>query len=371
MHDSDLIWRFGAWIARRESGAARLSWSQGELVLRIRQGRIQSAEGVDSTQISARLGCQGCGHRDVLGEARAIAVQRGVPETQAMGTAKEVLQDALRGWLKDPERELEIVEGQPDEAEGPTISITHALVELVLSDPGSVARAVLPDRQLLLRRTGRFLDLYAPLRLSEEADLIVAKITGQRTVDEIASSSEHDPGEVERLLAALVATGMLEPAPMRRPVIAPDLAMETAEEVTETPTRRALPVKWIGVGVAVVAIALAIAALWLTREAPATPADADSTLSWGLVVDLGCEPEELQRVLRKARQHPSDLRPVATNPEAGEKCWRLVWGRFESQTAAEAAIPRIPQSFTEPGFKPHAVELSGIDGGGNGGPNGG
>ncbi len=373
MHDADLIWRFGAWVARRDSGAARLGWSDGELVLRVHQGRIQSVEGADAAGVSARLGCPGRGHGDLLAEARAIAAECGVAETQAMGAAKEILQASLRRWMTDPRRELEIVEGKPDEADGPTISITHALVELVLSDTAELARAVLPDRSLLLRRSGKFLDLYAPLRLSEEADLIVAKITGQRTVEEIASSSDHDPAEVERLLAALVATGMLEAAPMRRPVTMPDLAADPAEDQgdAETAPARRLPVAWIGLAVAVVAVLLTVAVWWMNRQAPAKPEPASDGSSWGLVVDLGCEPEELQRVLRKARQHPSELRPVVADPGAGEKCWRLVWGTFESKTDAEAAIPRIPRSFAEPGFAPHAIRLPAAGEGGGAATEGG
>ena len=91
-----------------------------------------------------------------------LAANGRVSEVQAMGAAKELLQKNLRGWLLDPERDLEIVEGVPDDVEGATISITHSLVELVLSDTsGATAEAILPDREMVLGRSARFLDLYA------------------------------------------------------------------------------------------------------------------------------------------------------------------------------------------------------------------
>ena len=108
----------------------------------------------------------------------------------------------------------------PPAADGATISMTHPLVELVLADTtGHVAERILPNRDAVLQRSASFLELYPPLRLSEEADLIVAGITGSVTVGDVAAGSAHDPEEVLRLEAALVATGILEAS---APVIADD-----------------------------------------------------------------------------------------------------------------------------------------------------
>jgi hypothetical protein len=251
MSDPHEIWQFGQWIGRQEGGAARLVWADGELILRILRGRIRFVEGIDSTELSRRLSCQPVGSRDLLEEARVLAKNGQIAETYAMGAAKELIQGSLRGWLLDPNRELEVVEGEPDDVDGATISITHTLVELVLSDTsGETAAAILPNDDVLLVRSPGFLDLYAPLRLSEDADLIVSKITGERTVGEVAASSNHGADEVLRLLAGLVITGILEPeAPLHS---SDDVALLPAEEITAGPKER-IPISWI-VGAA--------AALW-------------------------------------------------------------------------------------------------------------
>jgi hypothetical protein len=72
---------------------------------------------------------------------------------------------------------------------------------------------------------------------------------------------------------------------------------------------------------------------------------------------MGCEPEELQRVLKKARQHPKQLRPVQADTGEGDPCWRLVWGSFASRDAAESEVPNIPTTLVLEGFAPHAIEL--------------
>ena len=85
--------------------------------------------------------------------------------------------------------------------------------------------------------------------------------------------------------------------------------------------------------------------------------EAANTTEWTLVVDMGCEPEELQRVLRKARLYPKVLQPVQANAGEGQSCWRLVWGRFPTRAAAEEALPEIPERLVLDGFSPHPVEL--------------
>ncbi len=360
MHDPRLIWRLGRWIARRDNGAARLAWSDGEIVLRIHDGRIHSVGGLDADRLGARLDVDAAGHEDLLEAARSLARLPGVTETQALGAAKELIQEAVLAWIADPDRELELVEGEPDEATGATISVTHAIVELVLSDTlRGAAEAILPDRGVLLRRTSNFLELYAPLRLSEEADLIVAKITGQRTVDEISGHSPHGAEEVHRLLAALVATGMLEPIPVVAATPEPDL--EVADDEFEHVTRRRLPVWWVLAAVAALLIVVAALTAWWMRRAPAEASSAVGA-SWGVVVDMGCEPQELQRMLRARARNPAAVEIVTTGSDDGTgECWRLVWGRFATQAAADDARDDIPTYLRRDGFEPHSVELSESD----------
>ncbi len=360
MDDPRLVWRLGRWIAGRVDGAARLGWSQGEVILRLRDGRIVSVEGVDPAALAARLGCEPTGKRDLLAEAGALARAHGLPVTQAVGTAKELVQQALAEWYRDPARQLELVEGSPEPSDKANISITHAVVELILSDTsGRLAAQVLPDPATSLRRTDRFLELYAPLRLSEEADLIVAKISGRRTAAEVAASSSHGAAEVNRLLAALVATGMLEPSPPsgERPATPEAVSVQLTDDVEDAGVRRLrIPVVWIGVAAAVlIAFLVVLAMLGSDDEKPTEPAVAGA--SWSLVVDMGCEQAELQRVLKKAREHPDLVRPVRADAEEGGPCWRLVWGSFPSQEAAAQAIDDIPPLLRQSGFSPHPIQV--------------
>ena len=354
MDDAHEIWRLGRWIARRTNGAAHLRWSEGEVVLRVSRGKMVSVDRLDPRLLAGRLGCRSVGNTDLLEEARALASEEGISETVAMGAAKEVVQEAIRAWLLDPHRELELVEGDPDEVEGPAVSVTHAIVELVLSETEhDLHSMVLPDTGVLLRRGEGFLDLYAPLRLSEEADLIVAKITGQRTAEEIATRSPHGPEEVKRLLAALVATGMLEPVPVVRGDEASDLL---PDQLAEPVVRRRLPPAWIVAALAAVALLVVLAALLVPRLLD-PPVAAEEGGRWTVVVDMGCELEELERVHQLARDNPSALRAVPADPEDEDGCWWLVWGRFQSQEAARKAVADVPPRLLEDGFEPQLVEL--------------
>jgi hypothetical protein len=360
MSDPHDIWQLGQWIGRQEGGAARLAWADGELILRIHKGRIRFVEGIDSAELSKRLSCQPLGSRDLLEEARKLAKEGQIAETYAMGAAKELIQRSLRSWLLDPNRELEIVEGEPDDVDGPTISITHTLVELVLSDTSSAtATAILPNDDVLLVRAPGFLDLYAPLRLSEEADLIVSKITGERTAREVAENSNHGAGEVLRLLAGLVITGILEPeTPLH---ITDDVDLLPAEEIAAVPKRR-IPITWIIGAAAALFIVLAVILFIMSRSGGADPVGGPANgddLPWSLVIDMGCEPQDLQRVLKKAQENPKVVRPVSADAGEGETCWRLVWGRFSTREAAQAAAGGIPDELLQQGFDPHPIELTG------------
>jgi len=359
MSDPHEIWQLGYWIAHREGGATRLGWSGGELILRLHNGRIRFVEGVDPSELCRRLSCEPLGNIDLLEEARGLAGNGQIAETYAMGAAKELLQESLRAWLLDPQRELEVVEGEPDGVDGATISITHTLVELVLSDTtGEVARSILPDLDVLLSRAPNFLDLYGPLRLSEDADLIVSKITGERTAQEVADRSNHGPDEVVRLLAALVVTGILEPEPPL--MVGGDVDLLPVDEDEASPRRR-IPVAWIVAAAAVLAIALLVLISMMAGSEPTTvdEAVASSDVEWGLVIDMGCEPQDLQRVLKKAQDNPKVVRPVAIDSGQGEPCWQLVWGRFPDRQTAEESTGKIPGGLSQQGFEAHPIELTG------------
>jgi hypothetical protein len=359
MADTHEILQLAQWIARQEGGAAQLRWGDGELILRVSNGRIRFVEGIDTSALCRRLSCEPIGRIDLLEEARELAANGHIAETYAMGAAKELLQQHLKQWLLDPRRELEIVEGEPDAVIGATISITHTLVELVLSDTsGSISSVILPDLDVLLSRAPNFIELYSPLRLSEDADLIVSKITGERTAREVAGRSEHAIEEVSRLLAALVVTGILEPEPEL--VVDSEVDLLPADGFSESPRRR-IPVSWI-VGSAALLLIVLLAIAWMVSRSGGDAAAAGGQPTgrhWALVIDMGCEPQDLQRVLKKADQHPDSVRPVAADSNGGQPCWQLVWGRFSSRDAAQKAAKEIPATLRREGFEPHPIELTG------------
>lgn len=356
MQDPQPIWELGRWIARREPGSATLSWSAGEIVLGLRGGRIHSAEGLDISELDRRLGCDGAGETELLAEARALAEAHGIPETRAMGTAKEILQAAVHGWLMDPDRRLDLSDEAPVEADGATISATHALVELVLADTEhDVAGMVVPDRSTVLQRSPSFLELYPPLRLSEEADLIVAGITGTMTADEVARGSSHHPDEVMRLIAALVATGVLEAT---APEINDQFLSWPDGDAEDASIRRKIP-PWT-IGAAAVALFVVLVAIaWLVFGAGRDSAETEVVGSgdWGIVVEMGCEPEDLQRMLRKRNTERTSLRTIPADSAAGDNCFRLVWGSFANRTSAEEALTDLPADLVEDGFQPHVIEI--------------
>ncbi len=354
MDEQDPIRQLGRWIAHRATGTARLSWSGGEVSLGIRGGRIVTLVGLDPEDTAGRLGCATTRGQDLLAEARAIASRHGVAEAQVVIQVKEALQTSLRAWYLDPRRRLGL-EDQPVEApaDGPTISVTHALVEMLLNDADQrLASTILPDLDVVLGRATTFLELYSPLRLSEDADLIVAKVTGHRTAAEIAARSPHGTDEVRRLLAALVATGMLETGPP--PASAEELVLLPATLVEESKPSHRLGAGWLLLAGAVLVTLLAIAVVVLRARA-ATPTPV--TTEWGVVVDMGCEPDDLQRVLRKANQQSQILTAVKASDKPDEPCWRLVWGHFRSLQDATTAAANVPSNLRRQGFNPHPIEI--------------
>jgi len=360
MQDPKQIWAFGRWIAQRNPGSARLSWTGGELVLGVRQGRIHSAEGLDSRELAARLGCQGSGRDDLLAEARYLGQSKGIPETRAMGAAKAILQEGIHQWLLDPDRRFSLDHAEPPEANGATISITHALVELVLADTEhNVAGSILPDSRTTLQRSRDFIELYAPLRLTEEADLIVASITRSATASDIAAKSSHRPDEVVRLVAALVATGILEAS---EPVdLNDDLEWPGTDFDAEDASRKKIPGWMIGAAAGLLLIIAVIIAFVVMRGGGEDEAAAAGSGDWGVVVEMGCEPRDLQRMLRKRNLERKALRTVKADPVNGDTCFRLVWGSFPTREAAEEAVGDVPPTLVEEGFQPHVIEVANTD----------
>ncbi len=328
-------------------------------MLRVLKSRIVAVEGLDTTQLARSLGCEPMGFDDLLREARALAQVRKIPETQAVGSAKAVLAPALRAWFSDPAREIELLDGTVEEIDGPTISITHALVELILGagteETTRLDSLILPDLDVLLRRTPSCFELYAPLRLSEEADLVLAKISGQRTAREIVSRAPQDQQDVSRLLAALVAAGMLEPAPVATTSARIRLPDEDPP-VTSGSRWPAIPRTWFAVAASVTVVLLGILAVLVIMRLQKPPIPGN----WTLVLDMGCEPKDLQRISKITSKHPLQLHAQQAGQDSS--CWHLIWGEFPTQQAAEESVDKVPKFARRKGFEPHAIELIPGDG---------
>lgn len=361
MGEARAILDFGRWVASRPAGSATLGWSDGVLVLDIRDGKIVGVSGPNPQVLTRTFGTNPPDGDDLIALAQAMAPQSGLSEIQAVGAVKSILLDSLQLWFMDPDRSFDVSDTIPESRSAHSISATHALVELVLSSPDdTIVHAILPDRNVLLTRTEGFLDLYAPLGLAEEADLIVAKITGQRTGAEIEAHSPHPKDEVARLLAALTATGMLTIRDPDPPSIGISLGPEpepTPSIEEHAPQRRLSPLILFVPALAVVAAAFAV--WWFFFRAPA---DVDTknppSAHWGVVVDLGCEPHEYRRLMQVARLN-DEVRPIAVEDvqDSSEDCWRLVWGDFSTAALAERAFPKVPAEVRRDGFELHAVEI--------------
>ncbi len=365
MSDAGVIWRLGRWLANDGSGTVHLTWASGTAVLRLVRGELVGLEGLDPTCVGAAVGHEPAGEIDLFREAAALARSRGIPPNRALTAVKRCLERALAAWILDPGRRLHVHPSQETNDGGPSISLPHVMVELLLSgDDPALAGKILPDERVLLRRSSNFLERYARLQLSQEADLVVAKITETRTARELLERSPHPRDHVLRLLAALTASGLLEPVP----VAEPEPSEPTFEPARETPAKeppprtvRRLPPRLVAA--AAVALVLVLVALALALRHHGSPV-VDAPGSWGVVVDMGCEAVDYERMLRKVRKHPHELRAVKAGGEGEEPCWRLVWGEYPSREQATSAVKSIPADALADGFSPHVISLGhGPDGG--------
>ena len=357
MSDATTIWRLGRWLAEHGSGTVHLGWGGGHAALHVAHGQLIGLEGIGPECVANAIGRTPAGRTELFDEARVLAERDGIPETRALAGVKRCLEHALEAWLLDPERTVRTVDEPRAETEGAAISISHVLVELLLSgDDPALAEHVLPREDVLLRRGPRFLERYPRLQLSEEADLVAAKITGTRTAGELLERSPHPRDEVLRLLAALTASGLLEPVPVATPEPG-DISFppEDSPSPESSPQIRRLPWRWIAAAAVVLLLILVALGFALRHKAPPAHSGAQT---WGVVVDMGCEAVDYERMLRKVRKHPKHLTAVKTDGDGSGPCWRLIWGTFSSQETARAGLEKIPKDAVADGFSPHAIELS-------------
>lgn len=79
---------------------------------------------------------------------------------------------------------------------------------------------------------------------------------------------------------------------------------------------------------------------------------------WGVAVDGGCQPAELERLYRRQEADKVNLR-VAPFGRGDGQCYRLTWGHFPTKEAAEEAMSHLPEGLSARGFPPHVVRFEG------------
>lgn len=367
MDHSETIHRLGHWIASHQAGVLRLAWPQGELFLTIRDGKIVSAVGPDGQRLARVLGTRTGDEKDLMLAAREASEKHNIPIDEAVGAVKVLLQQELGSWLTNPDRELKLLDEQPEVGPDPNISFQHALIELILTaDEDIFSTHILPDKSTILKRNEHFSDHYSSLRLSEEADLVVARIDGQRKISDILSKSSLAGAEILRLLSALTAAGLLEmvadpPGALEEEIKEPELSVtlmdDNSEKETQPQGHHLSP--WVIVGAGVGSLLL-ISLVWFFFLRPSPPLEStEANGHWGLVVDLACEPAEYRRMIRKADSR-ADVQAIesAGDSSSDQPCWQLVWGDFPSKGRARDSINDIPKILRHEGFQAHPIELS-------------
>ncbi len=333
------------WVGRRGKGVARLRWSGGTLALTVNALQIVAVEGDDGERLAAGLGATEGG--EWFATARRAVADGQVSQAEANAIVKRAVAETLRAFMLDAaaevtfETQVEVVAGELE------ISFPHLMVELVLGPGGQELVPVLvPDPSVVLRRLPDFARRVGALGLTEEGMAILAKVNDRRTAADIAGPSPHGAETVLRLLAAALAGGIIEAV---APLPETPLEKGAQDEVPIVPRRRRRWLFWVLV------LALAAAAAYLATARPwQRPARAGAGGPWGVAVDGGCQPAEVERLYRRQETDPERLRVVPFG-RGEEQCFRLVWGHFATREEAEAALSEVPSALVARGFVPHAL----------------
>lgn len=333
------------WVGRKGRGVARLRWGQGELLLHVAGLQIVGVEGDDREKLAAAFGLTSGG--EWFAEARSAVSGGLVTQGEANAVVKQALSERLHEFFLAADGEVAFDSDVQPEAQGLTVSFPHLVMEMVLGPGGeALAERFLPSPDLVLRRLPDFARRVGALGLTQEGMAVLAKINDHRTAREIADPSPHGREMALRLLAAAVGAGIAEAAPRVAEVT---FAAPVAVEAPPRPRRR----RWWPWLVAALAAIVAVAAFLLAlpgRE----PAAAVAGGPWGLAVDGGCQPAELERLYRKLEQDRASLRVVPYG-QGSEQCFNLVWGGFATREAALAAQPHVPSALVARAFVVHAV----------------
>ena len=346
MQGNSAATQLALWIGRKGQGTARLRWAGGELVLYVDTLQIVGVEGDDEDMLSTAFGLTSGG--EWFSEAHAAVSAGQVSEGEANAVVKRALAGRLRAFFLAPDAEVSFEGGAAGRSGELTISYLHLVVEMVLSQGGDeLVPVFIPDTELILRRLPDFPRRVGSLQLTEQAMAVLAKINDARSAREIAEPSPHGEGMVLRLMAATVASGLVETA--QRITTVPLVSRQV--DAMEPPGRRR---RWPWLLLLLVALAV-IVFLALTQPwARANVAGLGGP--WAVAVDGGCQPSEMERLYRQQDRDPQEYQVVPFG-SGDEHCYRLVWGHFASEQAARDAMQRLPAGTLARGFAPHVVRV--------------
>jgi hypothetical protein len=340
--------QLASWVGRKSRGSARLHWGDHELILYVSATHVIAVEGDDGEVLSSAFGLVSGG--EWFREAQNAVAGGQVSQGEANAVVKRALAESLHAFFAAPDATVSFDPTLLYDTESLTISYPHLVTELVLGSGGEdLVPVFLANPDWLLRRLPDFLRRVDALGLTEEALAILAKVNDARSAEEIAAPSPHGRDVALRLLAAAVAGGLVEAA-ARLPEV-PVLSAAEEAEMTR-PRRRVWRWLLLFVLLAAVVAAIALTAPWKRG------ATAGAGGPWGVAVDGGCQPAELERLYRSQDRDPVQFRVVPFG-QGQEQCYRLVWGHFPTRVSAEQAMTHLPDGVLARGFAPHVVQAEG------------
>ena len=332
------------WVGRKGRGVARLRWDGRQVELLVGGLQLLGISGDDGGTLDAAIG----GEPDGDWFVRATEAVGGgrLGQNEANAAVKQAVAAVLRDFLAAPDATVSFDARTTIAPAGLTISYPHLVTEMVLGTAGeAVAGVYLPDPALVMRRLPDFSRRVGVLGLTEQAIAVLSRINDVRTAGEIAEASPHGREMALRLLAAAVGAGLVEASPR---VAGPPLTTDEPPEVGGRAERRFW--RWLVVLLLLgaIAVVLAVTRPWQRHER------AGSGGPWGIAVDMGCQPTEVERLYRRQGQDRDNLR-LAKFANGRETCFRLVWGHFRDRQSAEQAMSTLPASVIGRGFAPHVV----------------
>ena len=333
------------WVGRKGRGVARLRWDDRQAEVLVGGLQILGVRGDDAGTLDPAL----AGDPEVDWFTRATeAVNAGrISQNDANAAIKRAVADLLREFLVAPDATVSFDARTAIAPSGLTISYPHLITEMVLGPDGErLAGVYLPDPALVMRRLPDFSRRVGVLGLTEQAIAVLSRINDVRTAGDIAETSAHGRDTALRLLAAATGAGLTEASPRVAELSLPQEG--EPQEAVGGASRRFW--RWVVLVLllAAIAVVIALGRPWERHDR------AGSGGPWGIAVDMGCQPTEVERLYRRQGQDRDNLR-LSKFASGRETCFRLVWGHYRDRQAAEQAMKTLPASVIGRGFAPHVV----------------